>query len=360
MSGTSCDGVSAALASFEGRSFRLIAHRDFPYPSPLSRLLLRSRLLNAASLAQLNVLLGELFAQAARRLLLRAARVSARRVAVIGSHGHTVYHGPHDAIPCTLQLGEPAIIAERTGLPVIADFRPRDLAAGGEGAPLVPFFDDYFFGDGAPRALQNIGGVANVTLVGRGLRTTAFDTGPGMTLIDAAVRRLAKGRLSYDVAGRLAARGHVDRAGLVRLLAHPYFTRRPPKSTGPELFNLEWVESVMGRWWLGRGADAIATLTALTAVTIAESYRRWLPTTPREVMVSGGGARNPTLMRSLAALLAPVPVCSIESYGLPPQAKEPVAFAFLALRALRGQINHLPSTTGARAARVLGTLTPHG
>ncbi len=356
MSGTSCDGISAAVATFQRRTCRLVAYRTVPYPAPVSHLLRRVRELDAGGLAQLNILLGELFAYAALRLL-RTNRIRPTRIAVIGSHGHTIYHGPNDPIPSTLQLGEPAIIAQRAGIPVVANFRMRDLAAGGQGAPLAPCFDDYFFGNGPTRALQNIGGIANVTIVGHRVKPLAFDTGPGNCLIDAVVRRISRGRLTVDLGGRLAAHGHVDQAAIKRLWAHPYFRMTPPKSTGPELFNERLLEECFGRHWR-RPDDVLATVTYFTAYSLAESYRRFSPIMPHEVIVSGGGALNRTLMGHLAALLHPIPVRSIAQYGLAPQAKEPVAFAFLAWRALKGQVNHLPATTGAAEACVLGTIVP--
>ena len=357
MSGTSCDGVSAALAEFRGRAIRVIASCTFPYPRTFASALHRAHALTTPELARLNMALGEMFALAALRVM-HASRVSPRSVRVIGSHGHTVYHGPTDPMPTTLQLGEPAVIAERTGLPVVADFRMRDIAAGGEGAPLIPFFDHYFFGRGRPRALQNIGGIANVTLVGRGLRPLAFDTGPGNCLIDAMVRTITRGRQRFDASGRLAARGEIDHAAVKRLWAHPYFKKRPPKSTGPELFTEAFVTHMFGARWAAKPHDALATVTYFTAYSIAESYRRFGILRAREVIVSGGGGLNRTLMQHLGELLAPIPVRSIADYGVPLQAKEPVAFAFLALRTMRGRINHLPSTTGAAGARMLGTITP--
>lgn len=357
MSGTSCDGVSAALTAFTSRTFRLVAYRTYPYPAPVAEVLRRARELAIKDLAALNTLLGELFAFAAIRLL-RAARVAPRAVSVIGSHGHTVYHGPADRIPSTLQFGEPAIIAERTGCPVAANFRARDLAAGGQGAPLVPFFDQHFFGHGSPRALQNIGGIANVTVVGRSIRPLAFDTGPGNCLIDVVARRLTRGVRQFDPFGRLARRGRIDHAAVTRLSSHPYFHTAPPKSTGPELFNEQFLTQQLGPRWTQRLEDTLTTLTYLTAYTIAESYRRFVPITLREVIVSGGGTLNRTLITHLAELLDPIPVRSIAHYGLHPQAKEPVAFAFLGLRTLHRRINHLPSTTGATRACVLGTLVP--
>lgn len=353
MSGTSCDGVSAALAEFSGRRFQVRAFRTDPYPASVQRLLRRAPELTTPQVAQLHVLLGSLLASSATALL-RSARTSAARVTVIGSHGHTVYHGPDDLIPCTLQLGDPHVIAERVGAPVVADFRPRDVAAGGQGAPLVPFFDEYFFGSGTPKALQNIGGIGNVTIVGNGLTTVAFDTGPGNCLIDLVARRLTRGRHAFDPDGRLAAQGRVDEAALRKLMSHPYLRRRPPKSTGLEVFNELLIQRVWGRRWTTRGHDVLATVTAFTAHAIAESYRRFSPVPIREVIISGGGVYNRTLMARLRRLLAPARVRSSVEYGLHPQAKEPVAFAFLALRALQGRANHLPHTTGACGLRPLG------
>jgi anhydro-N-acetylmuramic acid kinase len=301
--------------------------------------------------------LGEQFARAARRLL-RAAKTPPARVAVIGSHGHTVYHGPDDPVRSTLQIGEPAVIAERTGIAVVAQFRPRDLAAGGQGAPLVPYFDEAFFGGGPARALQNLGGIANVTRLGRGLEPLAFDTGPGNCLIDLAAAIASRGRLRYDAAGHLALHGRIDHRAVERLWRHPYFRRAPPKSTGRELFNERLLRQVFGRRLTHAPYDVLATVTYFTAYSIAESYRRFLPGRLREAIVSGGGVRNRTLMRHLSRLLAPVAVRSIERYGIPAQAKEPVAFAYLALRALKGQPNHLPRTTGAGTTCILGAITP--
>jgi len=357
MSGTSCDGISAALVRFHGSSLRVLAERTSPYPKRLRQRLQRGPHLRASELSWLNVALGERLADAALRLL-RHAGLSPRRVAVIGSHGHTVYHGPRDPLPSTFQIGEPAVIAQRTGIPVVADFRPRDMAAGGTGAPLVPYFDATFFGRGPIRALQNLGGIANVTVVGRGIPTMAFDTGPGNCLIDLAAASATRGRRRCDAGGRLARRGRIDQPAVARLWRHPYFRQAPPKSTGRELFNDALLRKVFGQRLTRSPEDTLATLTYFTAYSIAESLRRFVPHRLREMIVSGGGVRNRTLMHHLATLLSPVPVSSIERYGIPTQAKEPVAFAFLALRALQGRINHLPLTTGARQACVLGTVVP--
>jgi anhydro-N-acetylmuramic acid kinase len=357
MSGTSCDGVSAALARFDGRRVRVIAAATQPYPAAFAARLRAAAALAAPELSALDVALGERFAQAAQRLL-RQARWPARRVAVIGSHGHTVYHGPGDVVPSTLQLGCPAVIAERLGRPVVADFRPRDVAAGGEGAPLVPAFDEAFFGGGPVRALLNLGGIANVTVVGRGLAPLAFDTGPGNTLMDELVQARTRGRRRYDPGGRLAARGAVDARALARLWRHPYFRRPPPKSTGRETFNQDVLRRAFGRALAQRPDDVLATVTYFTAWSVARGLRRFVPHPVTEVIVSGGGVRNRTLMRHLARCLAPAPVRRLERYGIPAQAKEPVAFAYFALQHLRGRPHHAPSATGARSRRPLGSLTP--
>lgn len=357
MSGTSCDGISAALVRIRGRAVRVLAHRTTAYPARIARLLARSTELKAPELSALNMMLGERFADAARALL-RAARCSPARITVIGSHGHTAYHGPRDPVPSTLQLGEPSVIAHRTGIPVVADFRPHDLAAGGEGAPLVPYFDETVFGGGPVRALQNIGGIANVAVVGRGRHPIAFDTGPGNCLIDLMAKRISRGALPYDRHGHLALRGRVDHRVIVRLWRHPYFRIAPPKSTGRELFHEALLKDVFGGRLARAPLDALATVTYFTAYSIAESLRRFVPCRVREMIVSGGGVNNRTLMAHLTTLLAPVPVRSIEQYGIPAQAKEPAAFALLALRAFQGQPNHLPSTTGASSRCILGAITP--
>ena len=358
MSRTSCDGVSAALVNIRSRAFQVLAERTLPYPQPLRQRLLRAVSLTADALSSLNMELGEQMARAALSVL-AAAAVPPARIRVIGSHGHTVYHGPGDRVRSTLQLGAPAVIAHRTGIPVVADFRMRDVAAGGEGAPLVTVFDEHFFGRGPLRAMQNLGGIGNVTVVGRGVETMAFDTGPANCLMDMLAERVSRGRQRYDTNGWLALRGRVDHRAVQQLWAHPFFRRPPPKSTGKEMFNGAWLQKVFGRRLNRHPLDVLATVTYFTAYSIAESYHRFFPRRRlREVIVSGGGVHNRTLMDHLSRLLSPVPVRSISRCGLPPQAKEPVAFAFLGLQAIQGRVNHLPQTTGARTACILGALTP--
>ncbi len=372
MSGTSADGVSLALASFQGRKIKVLAHQTYPYASSLRKVLMEAGNLKTPGISKLNVTLGNYFADCAVRFI-KKSRQKSSKIAVIGSHGHTVWHAPTH----TLQIGEPSFIAERTGIPVVADFRMRDIAAGGEGAPLIPFFDDYFFGSGPLRALQNIGGIGNVTLVGTtpvpvpnvpGSKSTpvplnpvhlepvpklAFDTGPGNCLMDWAVQKMTKGKMSYDRGGKIAASGSVHAKAVVEMSRHPYFLKRPPKSTGRELFNASFIPRVLLK---ERPENLVATLTYFTAHTIYESYQRFLPPNLPEIIVSGGGALNPVLMKLLKKLFAPAPVRTIEEYGIPAQAKEPAAFAFFALRALEGKINHAPSGTGARRACILGKI----
>jgi anhydro-N-acetylmuramic acid kinase len=250
------------------------------------------------------------------------------------------------------------VIAERTGLPVISDFRVRDVAAGGEGAPLVPLVDYLLFRKaGVKRALQNIGGIANVTLVGDALgATVAFDNGPGNMALDAVSRLASAGAEPFDRDGARAARGQVDQTLLAELHQHPYLRQALPKSTGRELFGKDFVYPLLARFER-RLDDLQATLTRFTAETIARSYRELLPAMPQEVYVSGGGALNLTLMRHLAELLAPVPVDTTAALGVDPKAKEALLFAVLANETLHGNPGNVPSATGAAGFRVLGKLT---
>lgn len=360
MSGTSGDGVSAAAVSFKDRSFRLLAYRTFPYPKRIREKISRALDLKTPEISSLDFELGRIFTEAVLRII-RVSRVPRRKIKVIGSHGQTIYHGPRDRIPSTFQIGEPAVIAEKTGLPVVSDFRPQDVASGGEGAPLVPFFDFYFYGRGPLRAFQNIGGIANVTVVGSGLKNPiAFDTGPGNALMDLAVQKITKGRLSYDLSGKWATRGEIEMKWIRAMMRHPYFRRRPPKSTGREEFGEKFLNRHLGAHLKRRPFDGLATLNYFTALTIEEGVKRFSPHTLKEMVVGGGGALNLTLMRNLRKLFSPVPVRSVAEWGIPVQAKEPIAFAFLALRALEGKINHLPQVTGARHATVLGKITAEG
>ncbi|MCG3205875.1 MAG: Anhydro-N-acetylmuramic acid kinase [Elusimicrobia bacterium] len=359
MSGTSADGVSAALGRFQGHSFEFLGDLTVDYPENILLKIRQRGALPASQVSLLNRELGELFAAAALKLL-KKTHTKPESVECIGSHGQTIYHGPQDELKNTLQLADPAVIAERTGIPVVSNFRQRDIAVGGEGAPLIPFFDHFFFGSGPVRALLNIGGIANVTIVGRGLEgPLAFDTGPGNCLMDLVVQEITQGKEPFDRGGARAKHGTIDMAVVGRMLEHPYFKKPPPKSTGPEMFDHRFLMEYLGEKIRINPEDALATLNYFTCLTIQESFRNHVfkDYSVTELIVSGGGVHNKVLMKKMECLFAPIPVKSIESTGLPAQAKEPLAFAFFGLRGLHHQINHLPSGTGAKQARVLGSIT---
>lgn len=373
MSGTSLDGIDAALVEIDGSGehdvqARVVQSLTVDYDEARREAIHAAILAGSAeALCGLHADLGEWLAEAALRVC-EAANVSPDSVDAVGSHGQTVWHRPPSAERrgATLQLGDAATIAERTGIAVVSDFRTRDVAAGGQGAPLVPWVDRVLFSaDGKRRALQNIGGIANVSLVpprGSGGPVFAFDTGPGNALIDAAVELATDGRATFDRDGRLAARGEPDDALLAELLRHPYFAAQPPKSTGREEFGRPFVARMVealrpegDRDWL----ELVATLTQLTARTIADAYARWLvPRGVDEVVVTGGGARNPTLMRRIRELVAPLPVVDAGEAGIDADAKEAVAFALLAWAHLHGIPANVPEATGAAGPRVLGSYTP--
>jgi anhydro-N-acetylmuramic acid kinase len=363
LSGTSADGTDAALCEIfgAGETTRM-SLRGFvttPFARPLRERIFALADATAVELCDVDVLLGEAFAEAARAVA-DAAGVSLTDVHLIGSHGQTAVHHPRSAgnLGATLQIGEAAVIAERTGLPVVSDFRVRDVAAGGEGAPLVPLVDYLLFRKpGCRRALQNIGGIANVTLVGDTLDSViAFDNGPGNMALDAVARAASGGREPFDQDGARAARGHADSALLAELHRHPYLARRVPKTTGRELFGKDFTYPLLARYDR-RLDDLLATLTRFTAEAIARSYRELLPMPPDEVFVSGGGAFNTTLLSHLTELLAPIPVATTAALGLDPKAKEAIAFAVLANEMLFGHAGNVPAATGAAGPRMLGKIT---
>ena len=363
LSGTSADGTDAALCEIAGfgENTGLVA-RAFvttPFPRPLRERIYRVSQADASELTDLDVMLGEAFADGARAVA-DAAGVALGDVDLIGSHGQTAVHHPRSAgrLGATLQIGEAAVIAERTGCPVISDFRVRDVAAGGEGAPLVPLVDHLLFRKpGRRRALQNIGGIANVTLVSDRLEDlVAFDNGPGNMPLDTVARAASQGREAFDRDGLRAARGDIDVGLLTELHRHPYLSQPLPKSTGRETFGKDFVYPLLTRFH-NRHDDLLATLTRFTAETIARSYREMLPAMPNEVFVSGGGALNPTMMRHLGELLAPVPVTSTSTLGVDPEAKEAIAFAVLANQTLFGAPGNIPAVTGAVGPRVLGKIS---
>lgn len=363
MSGTSLDGVSTALVRLGDApaSATLVAFRQEPYSATERGQIIDAIARGSAKdLAILNVALGERFSGAVLHLLAEA-KTYPKDIGFVASHGQTIWHEPGRA---TLQIGDPAIIAERVGVRVVSDFRARDVAAGGQGAPLVPLADVMLFGDVARgRLLLNIGGMANVTWVPRRGVTAgalAFDTGPGVAVIDAVTRTL-DGEAAYDHDGERARRGRPAPKVLEALLADDYFRLRPPKSTGRERFGSAFAERLIAevRGAGGSDNDAVATATALTAESIARAITEWTPAGPdADLVIAGGGGRNPTLVEWLAARVMPRRVVPFDSLFFDGEAKEAVAFAYLGMLTLAGKPGNLPGATGARGPRVLGRITP--
>lgn len=364
MSGTSFDAIDAAAVDLDlvGDELRLtsLGMVSVPYEDDLRHDL--ARLLpphstDIGAVCRIDNQIGQAFASVAARAV---AELCGGDADLVCSHGQTVYHWVQDGrARGTLQLGQPAWIAHATGVPVVSDLRPADIAAGGQGAPLVPEFDRLLLAgrttvDHRPAAL-NLGGIANVTTLGRDGSVRAWDTGPANALIDAAVAGLTGGREDHDRDGLRGARGAVDIPALQRLLAEPYYTAAPPKSTGKELFHTGYVGATLDA--VPDGDDLVATLTALTAQTVADAVRAHAPDTD-ELWVSGGGLRNPTLMRMLAAELPSVRVASIAGLGIDPAAKEAIAFAVLGFLTVHGIPGAVPTATGAARAAVLGRITP--
>lgn len=364
MSGTSLDGISAAVARFAERDGRVVhevlgtSHRAYA-PAQRTRLAAAMQGTTPQEICRLHADLGHWLAEAAIAAVAESG-VAWGDVRAIASHGQTLWHEPGHS---TWQIGDPSVIAERTGVEVIADFRARDMAAGGQGAPLVPLADALLYSaPGHWRALQNIGGIGNVSVVPPGgvlEGVRAFDTGPGVVLIDAMARR-ADPALPFDVDGRLAAQGRPVEAVVAARLAEPYFAAAPPKSTGRELFSAAYADAL----WRdvaaagGTGADAVATAVELTARSIADAYARFAPEPVSEVLVSGGGARHPGLLSRLGVLLAPRTVAAFTTAIYDGEAKEAVAFALLGWRHLCGEPGNVPGATGARGPRVLGVRAP--
>jgi anhydro-N-acetylmuramic acid kinase len=378
MSGTSADGVDAALVHIEGRGqatrLRLHAFHTLPFPPGLREAILAAsdpRTGTVDLLCRLNVALGEVFAEAALEVA-RQASITIEAVDLIGSHGQTVQHLPESVplagypIRATLQLGEPSVIAERTGVMTVADFRPRDMAAGGEGAPLAPYVHYVLFGDARrTRIVHNIGGISNVTVLPAGAELAdmvAFDTGPGNMPIDGATARLTANRETFDKDGERARRGRVHQPFVEELLAHPFLRRPPPKSTGREVFGGSFLDQVFARGVeLGiMGDDLIATLTAYTAATITDAYRRFILSQHPHVesILCGGGSRNPTLTAWFRRELRGVEWRMCDDFGISADALEAVIFAVLAHETMCGHAANVPTATGAQRAVILGKVVP--
>lgn len=356
MSGTSLDGIDVAVVDIARRRHRLVSFRSRPYPGRVREMILAvsNTDTHTREIARLNALLGELYAEA-----ILDSGVPLATIDLVGCHGQTIYH---EGGLATLQLGEAAVIAERTRKPVVSDFRPRDIAAGGQGAPLVPYVDFLLYRHPRKgRVALNIGGIANITAIpagGASEDVIAFDTGPGNMVVDALVSRHTRGKRKFDRGGRLAGRGRVNATLLKRLLADAYYRQAPPKSAGREQFGVEFIAR-LDRTGLGF-FDQAATATALTAAAVSEGLHRWvLPKfSVQELIVSGGGAHNPRMMAYLAAFLEGVRVTTSAEYGIDVDAKEAIAFALLAYETWRGHPGNLPSATGARRPAILGKITP--
>ena len=357
MSGTSLDGVDVAVVDVTRSKLHLVAFASVPYPGPLrERILAASNAMtHTAVISRLNFELGERYATAVQRVCRRKG-VKLRSIDLVGCHGQTIFHESGN----TLQIGEASVLAERLGLPVVSDFRTRDIAAGGQGAPLVPFVDYRLFRHRKRgRVALNIGGIANITSIPANAKpgdVIAFDTGPGNMVIDALVMEYSQGRQRFDRNGAIAAKGGVNRVLLETLLHDPYYSAGPPKTAGREQYGEQFVERMKAtRLPL---PSLIATATAFTASTIAEGIARFVMPAPVELIVGGGGTHNRTLMSMLAALLPGVAMGTTADFGIPPDAKEAMAFAILAWETFHRIPSNVPSATGARHPVILGKLTP--
>ena len=370
MSGTSADSIDAACVRFEGApprlDWELLSFVTLPMTAELRQEIFaafRPETGTVDKLCQLNFTLGEWFAKASLEAV-KAANLTPAQVDFIGSHGQTVWHIPPNSgegVASTLQLGNPAVIAERTGITVVSDFRSRDMAAGGQGAPLVPFVDNLLLSHPTlSRAVQNIGGIGNVTWLPAGGAGEAFgfDTGPGNMLLDRAAEVLTQGQMHCDMDGKMAFAGNVQENFLQKWMSEePYFTRKPPKSTGRELFGVQRCDVYLKEMAGLSKEDILATLTAFTARSTAEAYKNFLPALPDEVLLCGGGARNPAIAAMLQKELPTSRIGRTEDAGLPGDSKEAVAFAVLGYETMNRRPGNLPAATGASGPVVLGSIT---
>ncbi|NQT04116.1 MAG: anhydro-N-acetylmuramic acid kinase [Planctomycetes bacterium] len=372
MSGTSVDGVDVAVVDITKQKINLLAFDVFPYPNTLRREILRLCRPESARLDNIchyNFVLGEVFADAIIKLCSKSG-IPLNSIDLVGSHGQTIYHNPRGKcysktkIRSTLQIGEPSVIAHRTGITTVADFRPRDMAAGGEGAPLVPYADYILFGrNRSSRAVQNIGGIANVTFLPRFCKQddiVAFDTGPGNMVIDGIIRLISGNRQRVDSGGKIAAQGTANKRLLNEMLRHPFLKRRPPKSTGREEFGHSF-SSRLYKQAAEKGianADIVATVTAFTAKSIAWAYHEFLPAIPDEVILCGGGSRNNTLVEMLRSELPNAKMLSTDDFSISVDAKEAASFAILAWATIKGLNNNVPGVTGADRPVIMGKIIP--
>lgn len=367
MSGTSVDGIDSALVEIKGNGLntkvKLIHFYKHPIPLKLREDILRACSIEESSvelICRLNFEIGKAFAEAVINTCNKAG-IDLKEVDLIGSHGQTIYYIPQNSI---LQIGEPSVIAEETGIVTIADFRVRDVAAGGHEAPLVPYTEYLLYrSNNKTRVLQNIGGIGNVTVIPKGCfieEVFAFDTGPGNMMIDAVTYSITGGKLKYDKEGRLAAKGRINDELLQELLKHPYLEKKPPKTTGREEFGTSYSSYILNKY-LKKGVsdvDIITTITYFTAKTIADSYKKWILNHHSfdEVIIGGGGSYNKTLVKMIRNELKGIRVLTQEEFGFSSDAKEAVAFAVLANETIHGNPNNIPKVTGARKSVVMGKI----
>ena len=377
MSGTSADGIDVAMARISGAppslDAKLIGHTAVKFPDGLRKEILRvaeQQPINAGALSQLNFRLGRIFADAALAAC-RKCRVSPRRVSLIGSHGQTIFHQgrpvPYFGAPTvsTLQIGEPSVIAGRTGITTVGDFRTADMALGGQGAPLVPFVDYLLYRHAKlGRVSLNLGGIANITVLPRAAKPQqifAFDTGPANMLIDALVLHFTRGRKRFDKNAQLAAKGRRNPALLDELLRDPYLKLAPPKSTGREYYGHAYVKKVLalGRRHRAKPNDLIRAATIFTALSVVDALNSFVlrKTKIDQLIVSGGGAHNPQILAQLSAALPGIEVLPSSRLGVPEDAKEAFAFALLAYETFHQRPSNLPSATGARGPAILGKVS---
>ncbi|NNF52326.1 MAG: anhydro-N-acetylmuramic acid kinase [Gammaproteobacteria bacterium] len=359
ISGTSADGVDAVLLEVSGESVRILHSLCEPYALPLRQRVLelaRSPALSVENLGQTDVVLGRFFASAALKLI-SAAGIEKNDVRAIGSHGQTIRHCPSAELPFTMQIGDPNQIAAITGITTVADFRRRDMALGGQGAPLVPAFHEAAFGASSEtRTVVNLGGIANVTVLAAGRATAGFDTGPGNCLLDQHIS--AERGASFDSEGAWSAQGSPDNELLVQFMRDPYFEKMPPKSSGPEYFNLAWVAAHQRQCGTSvQGAALQASLAELTARSVGSAIKAHAPSS-QLVLLCGGGAHNADLVKRLGKSLPGVQVSSTALLGVDPDFVEAAAFAWLACQSLHGRPGNVPAATGASATAVLGAMYP--
>ena len=368
MSGTSLDGIDVAIVDIVGRTIHPVAFHSAPYPEAVRKAILgvSNTTVTTAAIARLHVRLGQLYASAVEQTC-RRHRIRPGSIELVGCHGQTIYHQGEgqpflgQLVAATLQIGEAGVIAEALSVPVVSDFRMRDMAAGGKGAPLVPYVDYLLFRHAKRgRVALNIGGIANITAMPPGAspgELMAFDTGPGNMAIDALVAEFTGGRERFDRGGRIATRGRVDRALLDRILADRYYSERPPKTAGREQYGAEFIARLKQTGL--PLTDLIATATALTPAAIAAGIEQFVRPRMRidEIIAAGGGVHNKTLMGYLQAFLPEVQIRRTDEFGINADAKEAIAFAVLAHETYRGRASNLPSATGAKHEVILGKIT---